>query len=94
MYNSNKHENFSRRMTNLMRQVWQCNEEAARLTAIYQQEAEYGNHASFADTGDATEQELIDAIVFLASYKALIDGSDSISQTDRTGNITPFLAGE
>lgn len=94
MYDANKHESFARRMTNWMRQVWALREEANRLTAIYQQEAEYGAHASFIDTSLATEQELIDAIVFQASYNALIDGGAAISQTDRTANITPFLAGD
>jgi hypothetical protein len=94
MYDATKHDAFARRMTNWMRQIWALREEANRLTAIYQQEAEYGAHASFTDTSIATEQELVDAIVFQSSYNALIDGSAAITQTNRTSNVTPFLAGE
>jgi hypothetical protein len=90
-YDSNKHSNFSDRMTNWMRQLWQMKQEAESLTAIYQQESNYGADAAFTDTENATKQEHIDAIVFQESFKAVIDGSAAISQTDRTSNVTPFL---
>lgn len=94
MYDSNKHDNFARRQTNWMRQLWQLKNEAETLKAIYENEADYGADAPFVDHNLATKQELIDAVVFQASFKALIDGSAPITQTDRTSNVTPFLAGE
>jgi hypothetical protein len=77
-----------------MRTLWALQEESAKLKAIYENEAAYGADVAFTDTSLATEQELIDAIVFQQSFKALIDGSAAITQTDRTSNISPFLAGE
>lgn len=93
-YSANAHQNFAARMTNWMRAVWQLKQEAESLTAIYQNESGYGADDAFTDTAQNTEQELIDGIVFQASFKALIDGSAAISQTDRTSNVTPFLASE
>ena len=93
-YNANQHSNFTNRMTGWMRALWQLKQEAESLTEIYEQETSSGAHADFVDGPDITKQELIDAIVFQASFKALIDGGAAISQTDRTANVTPFLAGE
>ena len=93
-YNANQHSKFTDRMTNFMRAIWQLKQEAASLTAIYQQETSYGAHADFVDGADITKQELIDAIVFQEAYTNVITGAAAISQTDRTANVTPFLSGE
>ena len=93
-YNANQHQKFADRATNWMRQVWQLKQEAESLDSIYVQEAASGTHADWENTADNTTAELVDAITFMRSHKALIDGSAAISQIDRTSNVTPFLASE
>ena len=93
-YDASKHAQFAQSMTKWMQDIWRLKQEAATLTAIYQNEGDYSNDPAFGDYGSLTEQELIDAIVFQAAFKAVIDGGEAISQTDRTSNVTPFLSGE
>jgi len=93
-YNANQHQKFALRTTNWMRQIWQLLQESESLDQIYTEETASGTHGSWVDVGDYTTTELTDAVTFMRSYKALIDGGAAISQTDRTSNITPFLASE
>lgn len=92
MYDAGKHDVFTRRMINWMQQLWTLREEAQRLDAVYTEESASGSDAAFVDTGYVTKQELINAIVFQRTFNAMIDGSQAVTQTDRTSNITPFLA--
>ena len=93
-YNANQHARFAVRQTNFMRQVWNLYGELQTLREIYDEETASGTHADFTATSEYSKQELIDAITFQESFKALVDGGAAISQTDRRANITPFLASE
>lgn len=93
-YDANTHNQWAQRVTGLMRTVWQLKQEAETLDEIYTEESASGTDPDFGDTSNNTEQELIDAVTFMRLIKPLCDGSSAISQTDRTANITPFLAGE
>ncbi len=60
-------------------------EEAAKLTAIYVNEADSGNDPEFVDTGGITEQEHVEAVAMLEDLKVF----GNIHEED----MTPLLQG-
>ena len=88
-YSAVKHDVFSGRMKNWFMSLQNLRDEAARLDAIYLNEAVSGEDAAFVDTETATKQEHIDGIVFIRTFQAMIENGE-VAQADRVGNITAF----
>ena len=85
-YSANFHDNYARRQTNLMRQLYAFKQEGERLKAIYTNEAASGTDPAYVDTPLATAAELTEAINVINAVTTVIDAQIT--------NITPFLQGE
>lgn len=94
MYDPQKHQAFSSRMQNWIKNLRAVYAEAGDLDAIYNEEAEGGSHADFADNGTATKNEHIDGIVLMRRVRdalALDGQTQDLTSEDQTARMTPFL---
>lgn len=84
MYNAAKHAVFGERVKAAITALHDVvNREMETLDDIYTNEAEGGTHADFVDTGIATKQEHIDAIVMMRAFQTTL--------TAQLANITPWI---
>lgn len=88
-YTAAKHEVFSRRYRNFMSSLQGLREEAARLLAIYTNEAVSGAVETFTDTDIATKNEHINVMICCGDLKKFWENA-AVGTLDRQVWITPF----
>ena len=89
-YTAAQHTAFAQRCEAFMRSLQNLREEAARLDLIYVNEAASGSDADFGDSGDYTEQQIINCISMFRDLESFLNNG-SVSAAYRTVWMSPFL---
>lgn len=92
-YTESNHRAFSKRMQKFMLNLQALREEAARLNAIYTNEALSGAAETWVDTDIATAAEHVDGVLLCQSLEAFFANGE-VATTDRRQWITPFIQSE
>ncbi len=92
-YTVSNHQAYSRRMQKFMMNFQALREEAARLVAIYQNEALSGAAEAWDDTDIATAAEHVDGVVLCTDINKLLT-NQAVDTNDRQQWITPFIQSE
>ena len=83
---------FSERCRAFMASLQNLRQEAAKLEAIYANEAASGVDPEWADTNDITKAEHVDAILMFEDIKKFCE-NQVVATQDRQQWITPFIQG-
>lgn len=81
---------FSSRCRAFMASFQNLRQEAAKLDAIYENEAGSGSDPEWVDTNGITADEHIDVILMCRDFKKFIE-NEAVATIDRQVWITPFI---
>ena len=93
-YDANKHQVFSQRCRNFIRELDNLYTEAGKIEDIYTNETGSGTDPAWVDTGIATAVEHVDAILVMQRLRdmlAMDEQNQVIAVEDQTARLTPFL---
>jgi len=85
-------QTFSDRCEALVLSLQNIRQEAAKLQAIYENEALSGAAPEWGDSKGATAQEHVDIILLAQDLKKFF-GNEAVGAVDREQYLTPFLQG-
>jgi len=91
-YSAANHEIFSQRVQNWMLSFQNLRDEAAKLDAIFLNEAASGTDPAWGDSLIALAAEHVDAVTMFRDLKSFAENS-AVLTTDRQVWITPFVQG-
>lgn len=81
---------FSQRCKAFMASLQNLRQEAAKLQAIYFNEADSGNDPEFVETNGINKAEHVAAVVLFGDLKKFCE-NESVGTADRQASMTPFL---
>ena len=84
---------FSSRCSSFMASLQNLRQEAAKLDAIYSNEAGSGSDPDWTDTNGITADEHVDAILLFRDLKKFLE-NEAVATIDRQVWLTPFLQSE
>lgn len=89
-YTEQNHQNFSNRQKSWMNSFQNLRQEAAKLEAIYYNEAAGGTDPLFVEVFGISKDEHVAAVVMFEAIKAFCE-NEPVSTADRQATMTPFL---
>ena len=90
-YTAAMHQVWKDRVKAAFQQQQALQEEAARLVAIWRDEAASGTDPNFVDVDGITVAQLNAAVTQFSEFEVFMDGSAPTTQEDRRPRVSPFL---